>query len=47
VSKNEWAEVEVDLTGFAGQKIKLSLENRANNWNCEWAYWNVIKVVSK
>ena len=47
VSKNEWAEVQVDLTGFAGQKIKLSLENRANNWNCEWAYWNVIKVVSK
>ena len=47
VSKDEWAYVNVDLTKFAGKKIKLSLENRANNWNCEWAYWNVISVVSK
>ncbi|MAV37966.1 MAG: hypothetical protein CMJ59_21210 [Planctomycetaceae bacterium] len=47
VSKNEWADVDVDLTQFAGTKIKLSLENRANNWNCEWAYWNEIQVVSK
>ena len=44
---NEWADVIVDLSKFGGKKIRLSLENRANNWNCEWAYWNEISVVSK
>ena len=47
VSENEWADVNIDLTKFAGTKIKLSLENRANNWNCEWAYWNEISLVSQ
>lgn len=47
VSRNEWLDVHVDLTKFAGEKIKLSLENRANDWHCEWAYWNEISVVSK
>ena len=47
VSKDEWADVTVDLTEFAGKTVELSLENRANNWNCEWAYWNEITVVSR
>ncbi len=47
VGKDEWANVAVDLTEFAGKTIELSLENRANNWNCEWAYWNEITVVSR
>ena len=47
VSKDEWAQVTVDLTKFAGKKIELSIENRANNWHCEWAYWNRIRVVSE
>ena len=44
---NEWQDIEVDLTNFAGQKIRLDLENRANDWNCEWAYWHEIKLVSR
>ena len=47
VPQNQWLEVQVDLTEFAGRQIKLSLENRANDWFCEWAYWNQIKIVSQ
>jgi len=25
----------------------LSIENRANNWRNEWAYWNEIEIVSE
>ncbi|MEM6689373.1 MAG: PVC-type heme-binding CxxCH protein [Planctomycetota bacterium] len=47
VGKDEWMNVAVDLSEFAGRQIKLSIENRANNWHNEWAYWNQIKVVSE
>ena len=43
----EWLDLSVDLTRFAGQKIQLSIENRANNWSNEWAYWSEINVVSE
>lgn len=45
VSDNEWLDVSVDLTEFAGRKVHLLVENRANDWNCEWAYWNRIEIV--
>lgn len=45
--KNEWLDVSVDLSGFAGKTIQLSIENRANNWHCEWAYWHEIRIVSR
>ena len=44
--EEEWLEVTVDLSRFAGQKIELSLENRANDWKNEWAYWHTIRIVS-
>jgi len=47
VSDDEWLDVTVDLSGFAGQKIALSIENRPNNWFNEWAYWNKVTVVSE
>jgi putative membrane-bound dehydrogenase-like protein len=47
VSDNEWLDVQVDLTKYAGSTIKLIIENRANNWQNEWAYWNRVAVVSK
>ncbi len=43
---DEWLDMTVDLTRFAGQKIDLTIENRANNWNNEWAYWHEVKIVS-
>lgn len=45
VGLNEWLDVSVDLTEFAGKRIKLSLENKANNWQNEWAYWNKVQIV--
>lgn len=47
IGPNEWLDVSVDLSPFAGRRIELSIENRANNWHNEWAYWNQVKVVSE
>ena len=47
VSSNEWLDVTVDLTEFAGKQIQLLVENRPNNWANEWAYWNKVKIVSE
>ena len=45
VGKNEWLDVSVDLTQFAGERVDLAIENRANDWHNEWAYWNRIEIV--
>ena len=45
--KSEWLELEIDLTRFAGQKIDLALENRANDWAWEFAFWHSVQIVSK
>lgn len=47
VGKDEWLNVSVDLSQFAGKRIKLTLENKANNWHNEWAYWNKVEVVKQ
>lgn len=46
VAKDEWLDVSVDLTKLAGKTIDLTIENRANNWSNEWAYWNTVEIVS-
>jgi trehalose utilization protein len=46
VGENEWLDVSVDLSPFSGKTIDLSIENRANNWHDEWAFWNRVEVVS-
>ena len=47
VSDDEWLDVTVDLTRFAGRKITLAIENRPNDWHNEWAYWNRVFIVSE
>lgn len=47
VGPDDWLDVSVDLSQFAGHRIKLSIENRANNWHNEWTYWNKVKVVTE
>ncbi len=47
VGKDEWLDVTVDLTKYAGRTIKLSIENRPNDWQNEWAYWNHVSIVSQ
>jgi putative membrane-bound dehydrogenase-like protein len=45
--KDEWLDVTVDLSKYAGTQIQLRIENRANDWRNEWAYWHTVKVVSQ
>jgi len=47
VGDDEWLEVTVDLSPFAGRKIPLTIENRPNDWQNEWAYWNLVSIVSE
>jgi hypothetical protein len=44
--ENEWFTHTVDLSKYAGKKIKLQLENQPSGWRNEWAYWNEVKVIS-
>jgi hypothetical protein len=41
-----WKTIQIDLSSFAGKKIILRLENAANDWNWEFAYWNDIRLTS-
>ena len=45
--KDQWLEFDLDLSDYAGKKIPLVLENKANDWRNEFGYWGSIKVVSK
>jgi hypothetical protein len=47
VGDDEWMEMSVDLTSYAGKKIRLSIENHPNNWMNEWAYWNKVVIISE
>lgn len=47
VAKDEWLDVDVDLSRFAGEHIDITLENRANNWSNEWGYWGKVHVRSE
>ena len=47
VGPDEWLDVIVDLSKFAGRRIPLSIENRANDWKNEWAYWNKVEIVTE
>ena len=44
---DEWLDVTVDLSKYAGTQIQLRIENRANDWQNEWAYWHEVKVISR
>ncbi|MFP6610956.1 MAG: PVC-type heme-binding CxxCH protein, partial [Pirellulales bacterium] len=43
--KDEWADLQIDLSSYAGKRVKLTIENKPNDWRNEWAYWNQIKLV--
>ena len=44
---DEWLDVTVDLSKYAGSQVQLRIENRANDWRNEWAYWHTVKVVTR
>jgi hypothetical protein len=44
-NKNGWLETEVDLSKYAGKKVKLELLNQASGWKWEGAYWGKIELL--
>jgi hypothetical protein len=42
-----WTEVDVDLSRFASQTVKLELVNEPTGWHYEAAYWAEISIPSK
>ncbi len=44
-AKDGWADLAVDLTPFAGQKLELELQNSANDWANEFGYWGRVEIV--
>lgn len=46
-TENGWAELAIDLNAYAGQHVKLELQNAATGWNNEFGYWGRAAVVSE
>lgn len=42
-----WIELEIDLSGLAGESVALELVNQADDWRYEAAYWSEIAVESR
>ncbi len=40
----QWREVKIDLSGLAGRRFLLRLENAANDWSWEHAYWADVEL---
>tara|TARA_R110002096_G_scaffold26518_3_gene81748 strand:- start:6052 stop:8364 length:2313 start_codon:yes stop_codon:yes gene_type:complete len=45
--QQEWLEIDVDLSKYAGQNIEIALENRANGWSNEFGFWGKVEIVSE
>ena len=39
-----WQDVALDLSSLAGRRVVLRLENAANNWAFEFAYWSNLRI---
>jgi putative heme-binding domain-containing protein len=46
-TKDGWADISIDLTSFAGQKLDLELQNMATGWFNEFGYWGRVEIVSE
>ncbi|HTI52471.1 MAG TPA: dehydrogenase, partial [Planctomycetaceae bacterium] len=42
-----WADLEIDLSQFAGQQVKLELDNHPDEWLFESAFWGRVEVVTE
>lgn len=47
--RDGWLDITLDLSQFAGDKfgVELELENQANGWQNEVAYWGQVEVMSE
>lgn len=41
-----WLHREIDLSAYAGQRVRLELLNQANGWAWEGAYWDTFEVLT-
>jgi hypothetical protein len=39
-----WATFTASLEKFAGETVKITLRNEANDWAYEFAYWGSVRV---
>ena len=46
-AKDGWLETEVDLSKYAGKRVRLELINQPTGWHNEAGYWSKIKIVSE
>ena len=46
-AKDGWVDVDIDLTAYAGNAVKLELVNQANGWEWETGHWATICLVSE
>lgn len=46
-TKQGWAEISIDLTRFAGKRVRVELANQANGWSWEFGYWRKVRVESR
>ena len=47
-ANNGWADIEVDLSQYAGKEVRLELINQPDDeWLCEAGYWSNIELVSR
>jgi putative heme-binding domain-containing protein len=44
---DRWQAIDINLTPLAGQTVTLRLENRANNWSWEFAFWTSPRIESE
>jgi len=45
-AKDGWLTLEFDLSKLAGQTVEIVLENRADDWAWEFAYWGSVDIVT-
>jgi hypothetical protein len=45
-SGDRWKSIRCDLTPYANRTVSIQLENCANNWHYEFAYWSNLQIES-
>jgi len=44
-TRDGWADLQIDFSRFAGQRVTVELENRPTGWEWEHAYWGGVEIV--
>ncbi|MCA9037003.1 MAG: c-type cytochrome [Planctomycetaceae bacterium] len=44
---NRWKDIEIDLSEYRGQTVRIELLNKANDWSYEFGYWNAVEMLAE